>query len=353
MANTRRSLLVRAGSFLPLLLAGCAGIGPQTLRGDRMGYVAALSDSWKQQMLLNLLKVRYGDLPVFLDVTSIINSYSVEQDVRIAAQAAPVNRGDTFFGAAGGSRYSDHPTITYVPLMGDKFARGIMSPIPVPAVLLLLQSGYPADLVLRLCVHAANGLGNARGGVSPRPADPGFEELLALLRAEQVAGNLGFEARAEGGRTRNLLLLRAPADADTRARQARIRALLGLPEEPREFEVGHGSFPAGSTQLAIVSRSMLQVMIDASLHIETPGNDVAEGRVTARAPGASDAPMRVRVSSAPPDDAFVAVAYRGHWFWISDREYASKSAFSFLMLLFSLTETAPSQGAPLVTVPAR
>ena len=54
-----------------------------------------------------------------------------------------------------------------------------------------------------------------------------------------------------------------------------------------------------------------------------------------------------------PDDAFVAVKYRDGWFWIDDRDHESKSAFTFLMLLFSLTETGTTQSAPIVTVPAR
>jgi hypothetical protein len=39
---------------------------------------AAISDSWKNQMLLNLVKARYAEAPVFLDIASAINSYSIE-----------------------------------------------------------------------------------------------------------------------------------------------------------------------------------------------------------------------------------------------------------------------------------
>jgi hypothetical protein len=63
--------------------------------------------------------------------------------------------------------------------------------------------------------------------------------------------------------------------------------------------------------------------------------------------------LHVRSAGHAPDDAFVAVKYREGWFWIDDRDHESKAAFSFLMLLFSLTETGTSQTAPIVTVPAR
>ena len=32
-------------------------------------------------MLLNLVKLRYGDAPVFLDMSSVINQYTVEASV--------------------------------------------------------------------------------------------------------------------------------------------------------------------------------------------------------------------------------------------------------------------------------
>ena len=57
---------------LAALLAGCASVGPPTVARDRFEYVEAISKSWKAQMLLNLVKVRYSDVPVFLDVTSEI-----------------------------------------------------------------------------------------------------------------------------------------------------------------------------------------------------------------------------------------------------------------------------------------
>jgi len=53
-----------------------------------------------------------------------------------------------------------------------------------------------------------------------------------------------------------------------------------------------------------------------------------------------------------PDDAFVAVSYRDHWFWIDDRDIYSKAMFQFLMILFSFTERGESeQMAPVITVP--
>jgi hypothetical protein len=63
--------------------------------------------------------------------------------------------------------------------------------------------------------------------------------------------------------------------------------------------------------------------------------------------------ITVRQGPTRPDDAFVAVQYRGRWFWIEDRDAQSKAILSVLMLMFSLTESPQAQSAPLITIPAR
>lgn len=338
-----------------LLLTCCASIGPDTIVRDRFDYVTTISDSSKRQMLLNLLKVRYADTPVFMDVASVISSYSVEGEINLSGQVAKPNRSDQFLGLETAGRYADQPTITYQPLAGDRFARSLLAPLPVTGILFLIQSGYPADLVLRVCVNRINGLENAYGGSgNPRDGNPEFLELMMALRESQAAAGAGF--RSKEVKNTKTVVMYMPPSADTSSRT--VRKLLGLNGRAREFNVVYGSFPENDTEVAILPRSILQVMIDFASYVDVPGADVTEGRVYLPQRSAEQERVFpplfvVREGSSRPNDAYVAVRYRNHWFWIDDRDQQSKLMLSFLMLLFSLTEGTATQPAPVVTVPVR
>ena len=115
MRKFRFPLLFTA--LILMLSFGCAGIGPKTVARDRFDYITAISDSWKKQMLLNLVKTRYVDTPVFLEVGSIISQYVVEGSINLGATWSDVIIGDSQT-VGGSGKYTDRPTITYTPLTG-------------------------------------------------------------------------------------------------------------------------------------------------------------------------------------------------------------------------------------------
>lgn len=277
---------------------------------------------------------------------------------RLGGEYAQPGRGDTFASVGATGRYSDRPTITYQPLAGDKFARSLMAPIPVSGFLFLLQSGYPADLVLRICVNSINGLDNDYGGAgNPRAGSPRFRQLMTAMQESQATGGMGFRVKATKDRQVAVMFIRPPS-AESAASSRRIRELLGLDESGLEFRVESGSFPEDRNEIAILTRSILQVMIDLASVIDVPAADVAEGRVFSPQRSAEQQRLfppllTVHHGPAAPRDAYVAVPYRNNWYWIDDRDQRSKQILSFLMVMFSLTEGAPSQGAPVVTIPAR
>src|SRR6516164_1714658 len=124
------------GAVLALVLTGCSSIGPGSVARDRFDYSASLSDSWKRQTLLNIVKLRYLDPPIFVDVGQIVSGYSLSTT---ASALGTVNWPSA--GQAGGSvslgaqgQYTDRPTITYTPLTGNKFIKGLMTPLTPDSV---------------------------------------------------------------------------------------------------------------------------------------------------------------------------------------------------------------------------
>ena len=86
-------------------------------------------------MLLNMVKLRYSEPPVFLDVAQVVASYTFEASGSISApdwQGSPS-------GAAGGisGRWAESPTITFNPMTGEKFIKSLMQPVPPVSLLSL------------------------------------------------------------------------------------------------------------------------------------------------------------------------------------------------------------------------
>ena len=343
------------------LLAGCGGIGPRTIAHDRFDYTETLSASWKQQMLVNMVKLRYGDTPVFLDVASVINQYSIETqvDLRLTWMHPEITTGDSQSTGAA-ARYIDRPTITYTPLSGERFARSLMRPIPPPAILSLIQAGYPIDLVLRTCVHSINGVRNRYGGAGrPRQADSQFYAVLERLRRMQDSGALGLRVHKTGEMEAVVMTFRGKVDAALEQDVSFVRQTLGLALDAQEFQVAYGSVAKDDKEIAILSRSILEILVDLAANIEVPPQHVEQQRVMPTMPveqtaeGTPIAPLiRIHSSPSPPKDSFSRIRYRQHWYWIDDRDLRSKSLFTFLMFIFSLTETQGKEGAPIVTIPA-
>ena len=107
----------------------------------------------------------------------------------------------------------------------------------------------------------------------------------------------------------------------------------------------------------MMTRSMLQIMLEFAAVVQVPESDVVQGRATPGLVEASGAtlngpPLRVLVADAPPRHAFVAAQYDGRWFWIADTDIQSKYTFAIIMLLFSIADTGVRGSAPVVTIPA-
>ena len=78
LSGRQRGTTLMVGLLALLVSGGCASLGPTTINRDRFDYITAISESWKKQTLLNIVKIRYADTPVFLEVGQVISGYEVE-----------------------------------------------------------------------------------------------------------------------------------------------------------------------------------------------------------------------------------------------------------------------------------
>ncbi len=94
--------------------------------------------------------------------------------------------------------------------------------------------------------------------------------------------------------------------------------------------------------------------------VQVPPSHLEDGRILAvrgKAETAlveldiSELYLRVLVSEQPPEDAFVAVRYQGHWFYVEHSDHSSKQSFALLIYLFQLQSPKAPSAAPVLTVP--
>ena len=344
-------------------LIGCTSIGPPTLRRDRLDYADAMAEASKRETLLNIIKLRYGDTPSMVTVNQLVAGYTLEGRINLATDffretfdlADDVNIG------VGGT-FADRPTITYAPIKGDDFARVMMNPIPPSELFAMVAAGLPADLILGLAVQTLNGLRNwtvdARGVTR---VDARFAQVLELLGELRADGLLGFRFDTETGPRTAHLLLEQREDQPLDPRATRLIELLDLDPALRSFPIRFGFSEGRADEIRIYTRSLIEILGNLAAQVEVPPDDVAAGRTLPTRPSPPELPAlpHLGVLSRPdrpwdafvPDDPFVTVRYRDHWYWIDNADFESKRVFSALMLLLNLVDRGREAQLPVITIP--
>jgi hypothetical protein len=343
----RYSLLI----LVLLVIGGCV-FGPHTVQRDRLDYITAVSDSQKTQMLYNLVKLRYGDVPVFMDVSSIINQYQIAAVVNASGSwTNPPYSSTTSVGGTG--QYAERPTITYTPQTGDKFTRSLLTPIPPSVLMNFLQAGRSPDLLMHVGVQSINGIQNA--GLT-MPPDPRFERIVKLLTKMQQAGGVVIRFGEGKDKGTTYLIVTNAEDPNVAAERSELRRILKLNPDATELTVVFGASPANDTQVAMVTRSVFDIMVQVALAAQVPQKDIDEGRASPCSPllnNPSFKPLaRILCSKSKPLDAAIMVRYRDLWFWVDDRDLPSKKMFTTLLMMVNLAESGQPAAAPLVTIPA-
>src|SRR6185503_9135480 len=126
--------------------------------------------------------------------------------------------------------------------------------------------------------------------------------------------------------------------------------LLGVGPQVQQLNVVQASAAQSDGELALLTRSIAEVMQEFATCVDVPQSDVTEGRVLPSSAVNRQRLFRVRRSEGRPSDAFTAVEYRGSWYYVDDRDLESKRSFNVALLVQCLQETSGGAPAPLVTV---
>jgi hypothetical protein len=340
-------------------------MGARTIPAARFDYNQAIVDSFDEQMLLNLVRLRYQDSILFLDLSSVVASYhrEVNGGLTPSVVAKPFTYGT---GASVGGNWSETPTISYAPLQGEDFAKRLLAPVLPSAILLLSRSGWGLERLLVCAVQQLNELlnGTAVGGVAPVAVHHfhAFKRVAKLLRELQELGQVQLNTLATDDRTVILTAGPMPLDAEAEAKAREIIRLLDVRRDQGPIAMEAAGFPRDPADVVLTGRSFLGVMTFLAQHVDVPQEHVREGlvRITKGEDGKpfdwhtlSGHIFRVRNSRSKPKRAYLAVQHRDYWFWIDDTDVEAKSTYTLLTQLFSLQAASDKIRAPVLTIPAR
>ncbi|WP_041281475.1 hypothetical protein [Desulfocurvibacter africanus] len=351
-----------------LLGTGCETLGSRALRGERGNYNIALQQSNDEQLLLNLVRLRYRDNPVFLDVGNITTQFSLETTLDAGIEAEE-SAGD-IFSLGGGVTYNTSPTIQYTPLSGEDFQQRLMTPLGLDRMLLLYQAGWSLKRVFTVLVQRLNNLENAVRASGPTPGSaPEYETFQQALEAMRGLERLGLlelvQENLLDGEPRSRVVLSLKEGAWDQPQAELLARLLGLSRRKLLYPI----IPRGLVQgvdvpqgdyIMVETRSPLGAMFFLSHAVDTPEDDQRTGKVTTTRTNAGQAfdwhdvtseVFEVKTSAIRPTQASTAVRYRGAWFYIADTNLETKSSFAMLNQLLILQSKPAEAPPPVLTLP--
>jgi len=411
-------MLLRSAALIALLaaslgLSGCASIGPQSLDDTRLHYNEVIKRTTEEQLLLNIVRLRYTDTPSSLAVSGIAAQFERTQSVGLlpffTAAGGDLNRSFTAVLPQAQIMGADRPTFSLTPLDDQEFTRKLFTPLPLDGVIYLAKTTWPISKVFRLYLENLNWVPNAQSasGPTPRLAPPAGDFLrgIAALQTlqdrgaivfglleeeEQLGGSLpagavsaanlieaarnGLEYRPDAKRGWRLIrknsvpVLRVDPDELNSPEMRAFAQAFHLREGVTELRITQeallpfrSALPKdGVVNLDLETRSLLQALYYVSHGVEVPAGHRARGLATLTRDAAGrdfdwHEIMRdlfhVHTATERPANAHVTVQYKGHWFYVDEADQDSKSTFSLLVELSRLELSGKTGPGPQLTLP--
>ncbi len=335
--------------LLMATLFSCRSMGPKTIPPDGFNYNARIAMQQNEQLLLNIVRLRYGEVPLFLQVSSMINQYS-RSAVAGASGVDLLNMPAA--GANVSGIWADRPTITYTPMSGKAYSQSLLKPLPPEAVFFLIQSGWSPTRMLRLTTSSINGLKNETSlPYGRRAADPGFVRLMSLMTELQRADALAVKIVGPDAEPAIEMFFPERAVADSiRNAITQFKQLLKLAPDQNSFPVRYGVVQESPGEIVIQTHSMLEILTHISWYIEVPEDHVRDGRTLPTFQPSGAPLLRIRASRSQPGGGFIAIKRRDHWYAIDDRDLESKTTFGVIQTLLSLARDGSQAVTPLISI---
>jgi hypothetical protein len=387
---------------------GC--FGPAAVRYTRMRYNEVVRDTNDEQLLLNIVRLRYADSPIFIDLPNITSQFEISGTGGYLGGYGNQYKGPTSLGN-GQLELRDTPTLSYHPREGREIAKALLTPLS-GELFIVVNAGADVEQLLLLAMNDINDVNNATRATTLTPKVPDHNtefvrgiRLMAALRARDAtelafatneetegasepiskgtvlgkdllnAAKDSYVYRAAGNgqvrllkREKELVLkIRPPyVDSPEMAELARIfhlapgRNMYKLKSELADEANQRLPRVMGNDTLYMNLRSILQIMTFLSKGVCVPDEHVARG-VAPSTPAPDGLPFdwtevtagnfAVRCQKHKPKDAEVAVPYRGYWFYIADNDVPSRATLAILEVLFALQESDGKSAGPLLTLP--
>lgn len=380
-------------------LSGCT-LGPQRLHSDFVKYNTATRNAFADQLLLNLVRTRYGEAQDYLVVEGISTQYLLEHDASVSGTL--IESANKSLGLGTSTTYNERPTVTYSPTQRcATFNTQLRRPFSLEMLHYLLDDGYPRNVVLNLMIREINNLKNAETICGPNLAQMNsFEDYqqvvytlslmfdqgqLELHYADEwedrsppikfnkvladelvTAREAGYEFRSGEDaehvilqeKVSNLKLRVHPQAVNTMAMHdltQQLRVLQGNSTYDVEL-ASEGQFDRlteYNNEILISTRSFSGLMKYLAPAVRVPQEHCECGLVDH--PGCSEGivPFVVHVSKHCPKNVLAAAPYRGYWYYIDAEDQHSRTIFRLLneLALVQLSCENITESGPVLTLP--
>jgi len=354
---------------IALTLSACSSTGYRNITTDRFNYNEAIKRSHDQQMLLNIVRLRYLEMPDFLTVSSIITSYNYEGSVGLSGSISGPAQSQGL-SANGDMIYAERPTITYNPMTGQEFSQILLKPLPVKGFFALGYAGWPVDILMAIGLQSINDAKNMGPTLIPTPGKINIERQntveaknlsrfstalkLMLTLIDKGAISVQQSKNKKDDLTLRFFHNQGPA---TQELIAEFKEILNLDTTIDLFRIVNRSTKRQPDEISIQGRSLMSMMTFLAKGVEVPAQDQKSGKVLVLNEQLQQAitnygVLRVRSQKEMPKESFVRVKYRNSWFYIADTDITSKRAFTTLQIIFQLQTPSNEASAPLFTLPA-